>query len=390
MRTLALLLLLLAQDKTAKLAVTSLSDTPPSSFPGDALIAFTVTNASTAPGREATAKLTLGTRIVRVRLGDVDPGAEDVFEVKIPNCPEYKGVKIEPIWLIEVGNVPLGDFKDEESVDIAQVRLIRFSDDSLRITGRARNGFKTPVKGVKAKLRFSDSAALVEIAAIPAGETRDFEFWMEKCPEGFAYNYGVNYESVTELKETPASPAPEVRRTAHKDGPAPADTTKKPDDKKPDEKKPEKKDEKKTDAVTVEVRGLTWVEGYTMINKKYSGWVSFLRIAIRDSDGKPVQPTGKFTASCFEAKEARGTVTRFVKRESYGSDASKIEPKNAAPEITAFDKTGNEVWIGIIRTDRTLDGLRLDVKLELDKLGTWEWKGLEDKYAAKAKPADKK
>ena len=389
MRTFTLLLLLLAQDKTAKLAVSSLSDTPPSAFPGDALVTFTVTNASTVPGREATAKLTLGSTVFRVRLGDVDAGAEDVFEVKVPKCPEYKGVKIEPLWLTEVGNVPLGDFKDDENVDIAQIRLIRFSDDSLRITGKARNGTKAPIKGVKAKLRFSDSAAQVEIASMAAGATCDFELWMEKCPNGFAYNYGINYESVTELKDAGSPPAPEVRRTAHKDGPAP-DVTRKPDDKKPDDKKPEKKEDKKSDALTIEVRGLTWVEGYTMINKKYSGWVSFLKIAIRDGDGKAVQPTGKFTASCFEGKESRGAVTRFLKKESYGSDASKIDSKNAAPEITAFDKTGNEVWFGIIRTDRTLDGLKLDVKIELDKLGTWEWKGLEDKFEAKAKAAEKK
>jgi hypothetical protein len=194
-----------------------------------------------------------------------------------------------------------------------------------------------------------------------------------------SYTYAVAHEEVDQINAPPAVAPPVATLLSRKAPPPDKDPVTK--DPKPSEKK---------GAVTVEVCGLTWIDGYTMVNKKFSGWTSFLRIAIKDADGKPMQPTGKFTAQLSDANnKSLGAVQRFVKKDSFGLDALKIEPKNADAGIVAYDKKTGELWIGIVKIDSTLEALAIDAKLELDKIGTWEWKGLADKYAAKAKPADK-
>jgi hypothetical protein len=376
-----LTLLLLLQDRPAKLQVLNPSDRPPDTFPGEARFTVTVWNSGGSAAREGVVKLTLGTTLLRVRLTDaVDTGSEDTYELTVPSCPKYTTFKADAIHATDEANVPAGELTDGENVEVGDIRFVRFSDNSLRISGTARNGLKSPIHRVKVTFRVGKSDLPVDLSPMKPGEKRPFETWIPDGPEAANYTYSIGHEEIEKLEPAPAIAAPSAKRTARKAGAVAAD---------PPKEKP-KPEEKKAGAVTIEVTGLSWVDGYIMINKKFSGWTSFLRVVIKDADGKPLKATGKFTANCFEGDKQRGVVTRILKSESWGMDATKIEPKNAAPEIVAFDKGSGELWIGIIKTDSTLDGLKLDVKIDLDKQGVWEWKGLTDKYAAKAKPADKK
>jgi hypothetical protein len=371
--------------KPANLEIGAHKDTPPKTFPGDVVVELTVKNAGdgAVEAREPTAILTFvdksaaPVRKSRVRLADaVGSGAEDVFELTLSKIPDYAMMKAEIVWQAADLGVPAEPFTKDANLEVGQCRLVRFTDGALRVTGKLRNGHPKSVHNVKVTFKLGTASfPFYAGGTLKADAVRDFEFFVPDCPPCDGYSYAISHEDGDAPEEPKAETPPFVRRVSHKEGAA----APKPPPGKPADPPA------KAGTMTVEVKGLKWVEGYTMVNKKYSGDVAFLRIVVRDADGKPTQPTGKFTAVLTEGTTPRGQVTRYVKKESWSLDAAKIDAKNVSHDIVAFDKATGELWLGLVRADKLWMELKLDVTLAIDKVGTWEWKGLDDKFEAKPK-----
>ena len=129
-----LLFLAPLQDRPAKVQVLNPSDKQPATFPGEAVFTLTVWNSGGSAARDAVVKLTLGTTLLRVRLNDgVDPGSEDTYDVTIPGCPKYTTFKAEAISATDEANVPAGEITDAETIEVGDIRFVRFSANSLSI-----------------------------------------------------------------------------------------------------------------------------------------------------------------------------------------------------------------------------------------------------------------
>ncbi len=322
---------------------------------------------------------------LRVRLSEtIGSTAEDTFDVTVPRCPAYASVKAEVAWLAAFLSGEGKELSSAETIEVGKVRLARFTDGSVRISGKVRNGLTKGVQKVAVSFQLGSAEHPLKFAGgFKPGAVRDFEFFVPDCPAFDGYSYSIAHE----LTDDPKDPEPEALPTVKKTGSREAYKPRRAGD--PPKPGPDPAPAK-DGGITAEVRGVKWIEGYQMVNKKYTGDVAFLRIALRGADGKPVQPTGKFTAVLSEGGQPRGAVTRFVKKESWGLDAAKIDAKNVNQDIVAYHKETGELWIGLVRADKFWLELKMDVALTIEKVGAWEWKGLAEKFEAKPRGPDKK
>lgn len=141
---------------------------------------------------------------------------------------------------------------------------------------------------------------------------------------------------------------------------------------------------------TVEVRGLKWFSRDPLEVKQESpADIPFLRIAVCQR-GQSIHPTGKAAVMIFDGKKPLRFLNLVLGEECYVRDAGELNSRTALPESIAFDPVSGELWIGLIRVDRSKVQIRLDLTLSLEETGTWEWKDLEKSFAAEPRIADRK
>ncbi len=390
---------LLLQGEPAKLELLAHKDTPPASFPGTAVVSVTVKNVGDLEAVEPIAVLTFydaqsaPIRKVRAKLAmAIAVGAEDTFAISVAQCPSYASVRAAVIWRAANISGASDKLSEDPRIEVGECKLARFSDGSIRVRGKARNGENKGIEKLVITFKFG---AVSHPAAIPGGlkpgTVRDFEAFVPDCPPFDGYTYSIASAPCDDPKEVPDEAAPKVERTAHKD--APPKKIVDPYEPDPPATKGTPPPPPAAGAYTVEVRNLAWVVGYTMKNKKYSGDVAFLQLLIKDGDGKPVKPTGKCVVTLAQGKNPKGTATRNIKVESWGTDASKIDNQNVSEQIISAHKQTGELWIGLVRADAFWLSLTIDITLTLDKVGVWEWKGLNPNdngdYVAAPKGPDK-
>lgn len=322
---------------------------------------YTVRNTGGLPAAEPT----LVFKELRVRLGDVLPAAtEETYEVDAPGPAVV-------VW--KTGDGPSG----------GGIATARYSDGSTRVTGEFKNTQAGPVEKVVLTLKLGAGSHTLPLpGGLKPGESRPFELWV---PGSFdAVSYDVAFAEAKEAVAPPPAPRPQARRLSTK----PLETAG-PALPKPQE---EKKDvEPKGPALSAELRGLMMVEGVTAPKSgKYSGDVYFLRVAFTDAAGKAAKPAGTFQIAMLEAGKDPWKVQRIVTAATWKIDAAKLNAQTADPAVMAWDKKTDELWIGLLRTDRTPFAAALEMQLTVKEQGTWHWKALGDPWTAPARGPDKK
>lgn len=147
-------------------------------------------------------------------------------------------------------------------------------------------------------------------------------------------------------------------------------------------------------AAKVELKGLMKVEGISYRqgqSTKYSGDTYLLRLAFTDEKGAAFQPTPTLNFVIYNGQEPYKKAQRLVTKEQWKADTSKINQQTVADNTIACDKKTGELWVAFVRVDPGFDP-RIDLTLEIKKVGTWVWKSvdLDSKFEAPPKPPDKK
>ena len=321
---------------------------------------FTVRNTGGLPAPEPTAVF----KDLRVRLGDVlPPGTEETYDIDVPGPAAL-------IWRTAEGP---GDGK---------YKTARFSDGTTRISGEFRNEGAAPVE--KVVLTFKIGAASHPYAmpgAVKPGESRAFELWVSGGSETFSYD--VAFAEAKAAVEAPPEKKPAAKRLSTKALETAGVELPKAQEAKQDV-------DPKGPALKAELRGLMMVEGITTPKSgKYTGDVYFLRAAFTDAAGKPAKPAGTFQIYVLEAGKEPWKVQRIVTAATWKIDASKLTAQTADPAVMAWDKKTDEIWLGLVRTDRTPFSATLEVTLTVKDVGSWTWKNVADKYEVPPRGPDK-
>jgi hypothetical protein len=213
-----------AKPEPTKLDVASMEETPPLNFPGEATLLLKVRNAGTVPAWEPTAIVSLrkpnGTAVktARVRLADaIEARSEDTFELTLPQCPNYAAARVTTAWLQRRLVVPPGELTQARELELGSVKLSRFTDGTLRVNGKVRNGLPGPIGDVTLSFKFGSVAAPHALAGrMESQAVRDFEFFVPGCPDVEAYTVDYGYAPASEATAARAEPIPKVKRTDHR------------------------------------------------------------------------------------------------------------------------------------------------------------------------------
>ncbi len=381
-----------------RLAVVSYKDYPPQEFPGRARLEIVVKNLSEADAQDPVALLSFldaaGVVVHKtyVRLAPSIRGlSEDSFEIAVPKVPEYAAAAAAAAWTAAEIPPPAEPPPDAAEVAIRGLRIRRLSDGTALVTGSVRNGTAGAVEKVRIDLRLGTKAHSVSLPGqIAPGASLPFEAFVPACPPFEDGAYSISHKEASRARqETAPEPAASAKRTGSRDVSAEAAFVPEKDaqDLKP---KTDGPTQAKGPALTAEIRGVRWIEGLNLRGLK-TGDVAYLRMAFRDADGNPAQPTGSFTAITYDGDRPLKNVPRNITKDSWKLDARRINAQNANHETVARDPATGELWVGLLRTETgSYMNLRLDVKLTVPKIGTWTWKGLEDKCEAPARGPDEK
>ncbi|HZE99794.1 MAG TPA: hypothetical protein VE981_22500 [Planctomycetota bacterium] len=382
-----------------KLAVESCAEVKPKAFPGDATVKLTVVNLGDLDAREPFAVLSFQdakaavVHKVRVSLGpSVKSRCRDAFDVAVPQVPAFASVQAAVGWIAAEFPSPAPLQVEPRDFALGGTRIVRFTDGSVRVAGRARNGLAQDLIQASATFKLGRGEYTIAVPApLKAGEEKDFEFLVAECPAFDDWAFTLAYgDAVRPGTVTPVPPVLAARRTESKETGADAALGMKPREKDPLEEDPVKsKDPLAAGSATAELKGLFWVEGMTLKNGKYTGDVAFLKVAFRDAKGKPWQPTGVLTGTVYIDGDRR-TMTRQFRKESWKVDAKKVDATTVTPDFMALDAATGDLWVGLFRWDKLVPVSRADVNIRIVDVGTWDWKGLEKNCDARAKSPDRK
>lgn len=353
----------------------------PASFPADLRFTAVVKNAGEGEAREPTAVIGfLGgpAKQVRVHLAEkIEPGAQDTFEVFIPECPEFRSVETSIVWLDEVLRFPPGRLTNALEVQLGRLRLGRLSDGCLIATGAVRNGIPSTIGQIEIVYELEGRQHPCKVPGnIAAAEVRPFRFFIDDAaPKITRYGYSVGFSELPGKTASTYPPIAAARRVEHKAGVVKIEIAAKPVE---EESKAEfLSDAPKGPPVTVELKGLGWVEGYYLKNGDYTGDVAFLGVVIRDDKGELIQPTGSVVATLYNGNKLIKRATRPIQKAAWSRDANRMHSKNVSDTAVAWDAKKKMLWVGLARTAGNTDALRADIKVDLKRVGVWRWKGLK-------------
>lgn len=371
---------MISRAGAARLTLLWAKDQKPAAFPGAGIVTISVRNLGESAARVPTAVLTYrakGGAIVRrlhLRLPETIAGdTVDTFELSVPGLAEYATLDVLAACVAQEISAPADSQFEQEAVAVRQVKIGRLSNGTVVVSGQLRNGLKKGLEKVTVTFQLGrKDVPLVTTSPIKPGGVWPFDLYVPDCPPVDGCSYGLDYaEAGGDAKPEGAEAVPAAKRTATRKGsevdPTVAQRAK----------------------MTVEVRGLKWVEGSQFLAMKGGGDIAFLRVAIRDRASKPVHPAGRASIAVFDGTKSLGTAARAIKDESWGTDTDDLAGLKVPVEGVAYDPAAGELWIGVARGDRAKLGLRLDVTLTLDGGGVWEWKGLEKAFEAAAKAPDR-
>jgi hypothetical protein len=371
---------MISRAGAARLTVLSAKDQRPAAFPGTGTVTIVVRNLGESAARAPTAVLTYrakgGALVQRlhVRLPDTIAGdTTDTFEVTVPRVPEYTALDVLAACVAQEISSPADSQFETEVVAVRQCRIGRLSNGTVVVTGQIRNGLKKSLDKVTVTFQLGKKEVpLSTTSPVKPGGTWPFDFYIPDCPPLDGCSYGLDYtEAGPDSKPGTGEPQPLAKRTATRKGsevdPAVAQRAK----------------------MTVEVRGVKWVEGSQFLAMKGGGDVVFLRLAIRDRASKPVHPTGRMSITLFDGAKSLASIARTIKDETWGVDTDDLAALKAPADALAYDPAAGELWVGLTRGDSRKLALKADVVVTIDGGGTWEWKGLDKTFEAAAKAPDR-
>jgi len=369
------------KSEPGKLSAVAAGDTPPRSFPGEVAVALTLRNLGGAEAHEPTAVLTFlsATGVVhteRVRLdAEVKAGYENAYLLTVPGVPSYAAMRAGLAWLAAEGPTMGDGGAPPKELGVGKVRVVRLTDGSARVTGILRNGLDRPVQNVTVTFRLGRvSAALTEGGVLKPGTERTFEVYAPECPGFDSLGYDLKFEDgAGEAREAPPAAAASARRTESRRV-LEVGTAKIPD---PPVKAPEAELKGTPKA---ELRGLMVVEGSYYRqgdSNKYTGDVYLLRLLFSDEKGNRWEPTPTITMVVYNGKEPYTKVQRIVTKESWLTDAGKINGATVAANTIARDRKSGELWVAFVRTDGPAFEPRADITITLRDVGTWTWKSVD-------------
>jgi hypothetical protein len=370
---------MISRAGAARLVLLSVRDQRPSAFPGTDIVRISVRNTGESAARVPTAVVTYrakGGAVVQrlhVRLPETIAGdTVDTFDLTVPCVPEYVTLDVLPVCVAQEISAPADSQFETEVVAVQKCKIGRLSNGTVVVTGQIRNGLKKPLEKVTVMFQLGKKEVPLVTAPIQPGGAWSFDFYVPECPPLDGCSYGLDYtESGPASKIEPAEARPGAKRTATRKGgevdPAVAQGAK----------------------MTVEVRGIKWVEGSQFLAMKGGGDVVFLRIAIRDRASKPVHPTGRLAITLFDGPRSLASLGRAIKDEAWGVDTDDLAASKAPSDALAYDPAAGELWVGLMRGDPKRVALKVDVLLTIDGVGVWEWKGLEKAFEVSAKGPDR-
>ena len=299
----------------------------------------------------------------------VPPATEDTFELTLADAGEPSIA-----WLAAEGLTLPDGAADEKKVTLRQVRIIRLTDGTARITGVVKNGLAGAVDKVTAGFRLGKKEAPYTLpGGLKPGESRPFEHYVPECGPFDAAGFDLSY---SEGDAVPAGgPAPPTAKRigskkieiAQAKLPEPAA---KQENKGPEEKA----------SVKVELRGIMMVEGISFKQgdrTKYSGDTYILKLAFTDGKGNAFKPTPTLNFVVYNGQEPYKKVQRIVGKEQWNGDAAKVNHLSVADNTIVCDKKTNELWVAFVRTDGNSFDPRIDLTLDLRGAGSWVWKGMD-------------
>jgi hypothetical protein len=380
-----------------KLYAFAANDTPPSKFPGEAVVALTVRNTGELEAQEPTAILSFedsgGAVVHRVRVrldAQIRPATEDTFILQVPAVPEYAAMKASLAWLAAEGLTLAEPAADAKEVVVRECRIVRLTDGSARVTGVLHNPTADPVERIVVTLKLGKVQAQVAVPGrLKGGARRPFEHYAPDCPPFESAGYGLAYaDAEGEGVDAPAGAAPAVKRLGTQ--PIEIRGPKLPDA--PGAKGQDAKPDEKPAAMTVALTGLMVVQGgSTKFGNKVTGDTFLMKVAFTGADGRPAKPTGTFEMTLYNGEQPYKKIQRIVNASHWKIDASKINELNVADNTIAADPKTGELWVALVRTDTPGSFQpRADIKLTLSGQGSWTWKGVAEKFEVAGKGPDPK
>lgn len=376
------------KNPPAKAVVIAASDERPASFPGDVEIRLVIRNDSPGAAKEPVASLIFdGARTLRVPLGaSIDAWSEDTWVILLPQSETYSRIESAIAWL--EGEMPgLGNpTAAAKDVGLIRCRVMKLSDGSARLLGTLKNGRAAAVDHVRVDVQVGHRDAAHPVAgALAPGAAREVDIYVPGVASLDGASYSLAFEEAPSAKPALEPRKPFARRTGTRrlEPPAIAPAT----------AAPARQEPAAPAALTTELRGVMVVEGLTVKNfnkTAYTGDVLYLKLLFRDAKGEIAKPVGVLNASILTATERLAAVSRTIKKEHYKTEAARITPATAAPDLLAFDEKTGELWVGLTKTAAGVAELRLEVTFRVVGAGTWEWKKLAPPFEAAARPPDKK
>jgi hypothetical protein len=359
-----------------RVEVSSVRDIRPERFPGTVRVTAAVRNAGVVPAREPDLALEFSNppgravRTVRVRLGAaIEPSSEETFEVTVPDCPEYASLRASAACALGDVPIPPDPFQRLPELEIGQCRLVRMTDGSVRVTGMVRNGLSRAVRKVVVTFRLGGTQERFAVdATLGPGEVRAFEGWVARAGAVDGYTYEASFEEA-EAGAEPAPPArPGVRSLGARRVESPAASGPR---------------------ATVALRGIAWIRPASARGSRPKADVAFLKLAVRGPEGRSLHPAGtlSFAAQVGGAGLLKGV--REIREEAWGRDADELQGPATSAESVAYDPLTGELYVGLIPVEPPGAPVRFDVRLKLDGLGEWEWKGLQTPFQSEARGPDR-
>lgn len=311
----------------------------------------------------------------RIRLGGAVRGAtEDAYHV--PTADAVTKV----VWLAAEG--PSQTAKDVPQMAVTRFRTLRLTDGSARIEGVVRNGLPKPVEKATVTFKLGGKAVPVRLAGLAPGESRPFEAYAADVASLDAVSYDLEY-SEGAATAPPSAPAAAVKRLSSRPIEIPRPKLPEP--------APEAAPAPAAEAgMKVELRGLMVVEGYrTPKSNTYTGDVYLLRVLFTDGEGKPAKPNATFQVALLDGKNPPWKIQRIVGKPQWAVDAARVNNMSVEHTTMACDAKTGELWIGLIRTPGGTFEFQAQITLVVRGEGTWEWKGVGEKFEVPPRGPDK-
>lgn len=371
---------MISRAGAARLLLLSVKDQRPAAFPGTGTVVISVKNTGESAARVPTAVLTYrakgGTVVqkLHLRLPEAIAGDTiDTFELTVPRVPEYATLDVAPACVAQEISAPADSQFEQDVVAVRQCRIGRLSNGTVVVTGQIRNGLKKPVERVTVTFQLGKKELPLSSPSIKPGAVWPFDLYVPDCPPIDGSSYGLDYtEAAPDAKAEAGEPGPSAKKTASRKGSEVDPTI------------------AQKARMTVEVRGIKWMEGSQFLAMKGGGDLVYLRLAIRDRASKPVHPVGRLSLTVYDGTKSLGAFTRVIKDETWAVDTDDLAGLKVPVEALAYDPVQGELWVGLTRGDRAKLAVRADVVLTLEGGGAWEWKGLEKAFESPAKAPDRK